>query len=509
MPGEKDIFNVQNEILFVGSFFKKPDLYIEYGRYIKPKYDFYDEVTSFLYNSFELYYKTFSQTIDETKFNTFMSQDKDRLMLYKKYGGYKTVKTWMTLSDTEDFKNYIEVIKKYSLLREYSKKGYNVEKIIEHSKFNTFKANDIYRIIRSGADKIGTIILNNEESSILNEGAKNFIRKKLIVPDMGLEIPFTSLNEMFRGMRLGKLLALAFLSNEGKTRLLCLIASYITLIKGEKFLAMCNETSEEDFRACMLVTVINNQCFRDLHGIQVEKPEREIVLGIYKDDNGSVIERKVNAEGEFTETEEEYEERIYQTSTEYRKILQVADWIESQTKNKLYFRYMKDYSDSNIEFEIRKHKIVYDIKYFGYDTLKGYKSDEWMILKQSTTNLSQLCLELNVFIWASIQLTDDSVYTDIFQFSSNNIANARQLKHVLDYLCLGKRLNKDEYHKYKYKTTNQWGQEQTQELDLKKVYYCLKVDKNRGGSKDKIPVLCVDLDLNTWYEVGYLIKGKS
>ena len=36
-----------------------------------------------------------------------------------------------------------------------------------------------------------------------------------------------------------------------------------------------------------------------------------------------------------------------------------------------------------------------------------------------------------------------------------------------------------------------------------------KIDKNRGGSKDLIPLMEVDLNYNTWYEVGYLLrKGK-
>ena len=33
-----------------------------------------------------------------------------------------------------------------------------------------------------------------------------------------------------------------------------------------------------------------------------------------------------------------------------------------------------------------------------------------------------------------------------------------------------------------------------------------KIDKNRGGSKDVIPLLEMDLDLNTWYEIGHLIE---
>ena len=41
-----------------------------------------------------------------------------------------------------------------------------------------------------------------------------------------------------------------------------------------------------------------------------------------------------------------------------------------------------------------------------------------------------------------------------------------------------------------------------------KTYYALKIDKNRSGDKNKIPVLEVDLDKNIWIEVGHLIKAS-
>lgn len=506
------ISNVQNEILFVGSFYKKPDLYIEYGRYIKSTYDLSDKATKFFYDNFETYYKTFSQTIDEMKVNTFMSQESERLKLYRKYGGYKTIKTWITLADTEDFKNYMETVKKFSLLREYDNKGYGVAKIMEHKKFNIMKANDIYRIIRSGADKIGTVIMANEDSIVANKDTSKSIKGWLLTPQMGTHIPFPILNEMFRGMRKGKLICLGFLSNEGKTRLAIFLSAFIAFIYGEKVAFFANETDEDDFKACLLTTIINGKCFQELHGIEISKVEREIVLGKYLDDNGVLLERFTNEWGEFTETEEDYYSRVYNNSQEFRNILKVSEWLESQTEGKIFYKFMKDHSDDAIEFEIRKHNLTHGVSHFIYDTLKGWKDENWAVLKQTATMLSNLMIELKTFMWADIQLTDDSVFTDIFQFSSNNIANAKQMKHVLDHLVLGKRLDKSEYHKYKFipnEGIGCWGNSKEMDLNLSKIYYGLKIDKNRGGNKDKIPLIEVDLDRNQWIEVGYLKKKNK
>lgn len=503
------IINIQNEILTVGSIYKDSKVYVENGKLIKSEYDFCDVVTKFYYNNFEIMFQTFSQTIDENKVNTYMSQDKDRFTEYRKYGGYKTIKKWMSLADVDDFKNYIETVKKYSLLREYDKRGYAVEKIMNHPKFNIMKAGDIYKIIRSGADKVSTAILSETECVTVNKGNTDIVKSWLIAPQMGLEIPFKLLNEMFRGFRLGKIMALGFLSNEGKTRLAVLMACYIAFCKGEKVYLLANETDEDDIRACLLTTIINNDYFKDLHGIDVGKKEREIVLGIYTDDNGNILERKVNDFDEFCESEEDYINRVSKHSNAFRNVLKVAEWADSQQGNTIFFSRLSDYSDENIEFEIRKANMSQGVKYFIYDTLKGFKDENWAILKQTTTMLSNLMGELKACCWVDIQLTDDSVYTDIFSFSSNNIANAKQLKHVLDFLVLGKRLDKEEYHKYMIMPNDKgWGG-QAQTLDLNKVYYALKIDKNRGGSKDKIPVLEVNLDLNTWSEVGYLIKAKK
>ena len=45
--------------------------------------------------------------------------------------------------------------------------------------------------------------------------------------------------------------------------------------------------------------------------------------------------------------------------------------------------------------------------------------------------------------FAVFQLSDDTVFTDIFSLSSNNIANAKQIKHVADILNIGKKLSKN------------------------------------------------------------------
>jgi replicative DNA helicase len=502
---EKELRNITNEILVVGSFYKQPDLSVSYNGFMRPTYDFDDEATRFYYETFDLMYKTFSQSMDEVKINAFMAQNDVRFNTYKKYGSYKTIQDWMKLADSEDFKNYFETLKKYSLVREYHRKGYNVQKILAHKKFPEWKAIDIYKLMRSKVDKISTVILANQDSVILNEGATKDIFSYLVKPQAGLAYPWYIINEIFRGCRLGKAVLNGFLSNEGKTRNIVMLFAYIALVKNQPVLIMSNEMSEEDLKSCLITTVINNQCFRDLHKIDIVKPEIEIVLGRYRDSNGNFIERKIDDDGNFIESEDEFTVRVYQESEEFKKVVEIGKWIEERKEKLIFFRDVgDDYSDERLEFEIRKHNLVYGIKYFAYDTMKGYRTDDWMTVKQTFTKLKELVKETNVFLWSVFQLTDESVHLDIFDFSSNQIANAKQIKHPVDYMLLGKRLNQEEYHKYQYLNLNTWGEPLVCYLNPNKKYFAMKVEKNRSGNKSYFPLFEFDLDLNVWDCIGAL-----
>ena len=144
---EEKLKNVTNEALVIGSLFKKPILFIEYEGMLNEKYDFSDESCLFMFKNFIVYYKTFSQELSETKFNTFITQNSELIEPYKKLGGYKFVNKIMEMANEDDFENYVTTLKKYSLLRELHNRGFNVKKIIEHKKFDTLSSDEIIKII--------------------------------------------------------------------------------------------------------------------------------------------------------------------------------------------------------------------------------------------------------------------------------------------------------------------------------------------------------------------------
>ena len=495
--------------MLVGSIYKNPDFFIEYGQYIKSKYDFDDEATRFFYDSAEIVYKTRSQIFNKTTISTFMTEDPDRLNTYKKYGGWKTLEEWMKLSVVEDFKNYYEILKKYSLLREYDRNGYNVSKIMTHKKFETLTATDIYKLIRSKVDKIQTVIMDNSETEILNCNMSDFIDECMETPDMGLLMPYPVLNDLFRGLKTESLMSVGMLSNAGKTRFLCKLVAYTTLVMKEKTLVLLNEMTVKSMRYALITTVINNSEFKELHGIDIAKPEREITLGLYRDKNGNFIYRKQNEFGEFLETKEEYIKRVHDNSEEYRKVKEISKWIDNETDGLIYTKDIsKAYDDRTLEFEIKKACLTQGVKYFFYDTLKQGINvmGEWSALKATATKLAELTRELNIFIYCSIQLTDDANEIEPENLSSSFIANAKQLKHVLDTLVLFKEIPNNKLSKYQYiSDIADWGEPIPHKLDEKKRYGIGVVDKNRFGDKKKV-IFEFDLNKNTWEEKGEMFK---
>ena len=500
----------QTEILLVGSFYKNPDLYIEWGQYIRSKYDFYDEATKFFYECFELMYKTLTQTFNQININTFMSQDEDRLKTYKKYGGYKIIETWSNLATPDDFKNYYNSVKKYSLLRECYRNGYPAEKIRNYKKFDEMSASEVYKILRSKLDNIHTVVLANEDSVNIADGMTSSILQCIETPDIGLQMPYNILSDVFKGIRTQTMLVMGMLSNEGKTRFLAKLAAYIAFVHKEKVCIMLNETTEKEIRHCIMTTVLNNPEFQELHGVRINKDEKEITLGRYRDSEGNFINRKHDGEGNYTESLEEFQARLHKESEEFRQVLRVAEWVEQESEGTIYVKELQEYSDETLEFEIRKHKLTKNIKYFCYDTLKSDNDSigEWAALKRTTTMLSELSKEIDIFMYGSIQLTDEAVHLNIFDLTSMNIANSKQIKHLLDQLCLAKRVPKTEYHKYKYIPTEAWGEPIPLELNQKKVYYGCRVDKNRQGEKPTV-LFEVDLNRNTWFEVGTLVNSGN
>ena len=503
------VSNVTNEILFVGCIYTNPELLVDYSQLIKSKYDFYDEATRFFYDCAEIIYQTRSQEFKSNVITAFMSEDKERLTLFKKYGGNKVIAEWCKLTQIDNQKNYYDILKKYSLLREYQRKGFDVSGIIAHKKFETFNANDIYRLVRGKADKIHTVILGSTETEVLNKDTKKTLLDHLARPSMGLQMPFPILNSVFRGMKTKTLMAGGMVSNAGKTRFMVKLIAYIALVMRQKVYVMVNEMDISEVRDCLITTIVNNPEFQQLHGFEIKKNESELDMGLYKDKNGDFVYRKYNEEGEPLESDEEYIRRVVQDSEEFNQIMQIAEWVDSELQTSIFIDDVSDaYDDKSLEFKIRKAKMTLGCNYWFYDTFKSDTDDtgDWAAMLVSATKLATVAKETDTFGYLSVQLLDEVSSVDPDRLASNHIANCKAIKRVLYTMILFKEILPSEFKKYNYlKVNEEWGEQQPKPLIEGHRYYACVVDKNRFGRKPKV-IFELNLDRNVWCEIGELVR---
>ena len=500
--------NVNTEMCLVGALLKSPDLYLVGGNLIKPDYDFTDETCKFLFTSFEEYYLTFSQEVTQNKFNNYMSQNLERLKQYKKFGSWKIVKSFMDLADENDFRNYFQICKKYSLVRQYEEAGFPANKILNYPNFQTLTANDVYRLMRAKADQINSEVNVIDDPVIVTKDNMKLVDSYLLTPQMGIPTPWSAYNDAFKGLLPSRVLIQAFKSNEGKSRNLTYLIAYVTLIQKRKFMMLSNEQQEKDIRNCLLTTVINGKEFQAMHGIKMRKTEEELTLGKYHSDENPT-EYVTRAEGE---SDDSYIARVKATQ-DYQNVKRIADWMDQQLEGKFYFRDITDdYSNERIEMELRKCAIVHQCDAFAYDTAKASGMDDWKELKRTITEIVELAKQLNLTGVCTFQLSDESENVSIFDFNSTCLASSKQVRHVVDCLTMGRRLKKDEYHLCSYvtgKVDDHWGEPLTYDLDEKKAYFAIKIDKNRIGHRSDIILFEIDLDINKWSCIGYLVKKNS
>jgi replicative DNA helicase len=283
-------------------------------------------------------------------------------------------------------------------------------------------------------------------------------------PEFGVSMGYPTIDDAFLGLQLGRALFFGFLSNTGKSRMLMNLVCHVAFAQKQKVLVMSNEMDEETWEKAYLTTIINNEEYWDLHGVRnFHKPEREIVLGQYRDDNtGEFMMRRYNHEtGESTETEEEYLKRLETNSSEYRNVIKISKWIEEKTNQYVIFKDItEDYSTEAIRFEMQKASMLYGCKYFALDTLKpdvASDVEDWKAFKQTATKLQEFAREMNGCLIANFQLSDSAVDKDPFDLSSMDIASSKGLKTVADYMLLGKRVPRKDYYKYEYlPNSSQW-----------------------------------------------------
>ena len=348
-------------------------------------------------------------------------------------------------------------------------------------------------------EKFKRAILNQDITEFLVQGNNSLTN--------GLELPFSVLSSVFKGVRKGETMAFAMPSNSGKSRFTMNMAAYIALVHKKKVLVISNEMSEDKMKLCLITTIINNPKIQELHGQKLRKTEGELLEFKYRADEGKNV--KVDKDGfvlqEENESHSDFVKRLLKVSKEFKMTTAVTDWFNKQTENYMYFINITDHTNDELKKVIMNYYYKEHVEYVFYDTLKtdidnigvGYE------IKKTATILANLAQNFGMYIASTLQLSETE--TDPINLTVNDLAVSRTVKEVLDTLCLFKQIHNEDLGKYEYSLN----EVDNKFFDLEKFanpdvrYYTCVVDKNRAGSKPKL-LFRLNLAYNEWIELGYI-----
>ncbi len=351
------------------------------------------------------------------------------------------------------------------------------------------------------------------KQSILNDNVVNFLTTGSNNLANGLPLPFPILSSVFKGIRKGETTSFAMPSNSGKSRFTINLAAYLAFVHKQKVLVISNEMSEEKMKLCLITTVINNPEIQKIHGQKLKISEGELLELKFRPDTKSKLKLDENgyiARGD-NESQEEFIEKLKKHSSDFNKTLAVANWLNEQSNDSIYFINITDHTNDELNKVIKNYYYKDEIQYIFYDTLKADTEHigSGEAVKKTATILSNLAQNFNVFIGSTLQLTESQTLP--INLDVNDLSASRTVKEVLDTLCLMKQIHSDSYDNYEYSKnevdTEFFNLEKSNDPDVR--YYACVVDKNRAGAKPKV-LFRLNLAYNSWEELGYLrLKGES
>ena len=403
-------------------------------------------------------------------------------------------------------KIYLELRKLFVLRREYIEMPVTtiqdkIVEIINYKLYDQMSEKEIKNAIKqvTVTEKFKQSILTENLTSFLEEGDNNLTN--------GLDLPFPTLTNVFKGIRKGETMAFAMPSNAGKSRFTINLATYTALIHKKKVLVISNEMSEEKMKLCLITTILNNSEIRKMHEQKIKKTEGELLEFKFRPDDSKNV--KVDADGfivkEEKEEQKDFVKRLLEVSTEFNKTIAATDWVNKQISNSIYFINITDHTNDELRKVIMNYYYKEKIEYVFYDTLKTDTANigNGEEIKKTATILSNLAQNFGMFICSTLQLAESTTLP--INLNINDLAVSRTVKEVLDTLCLIKQINNDSLQDYEYSKkevdTEFYDLEKFEDPDVR--YYACVVDKNRAGAKPKL-LFRLNLAYNFWEELGYL-----
>ena len=440
----KELSNPELENTYMGLLINDPKLIVKYNFLFKDCY-FEDPDILNLYKSV-LFTEGGNYTPEPAKKGFNFAVDTEESHALK-----KRLKKAYTDENYNMEKTYIELRKLFVLRKSYLEMPIKeiqkaIVEITSYALYDEMTEAEVESAIRQVSDtaKFKRAVLNKDLSSFLALSDNNLTN--------GLSLPFPIISYEYKGIRKGETMAWAMPSNAGKSRITTNLAAYVAFVHKKKVLLVSNEMSEEKMRLCLITTLLNNPEIQKRHGQMLHKTEGELLEFKFRPDMGKKV--KVDADGfvvkEPKETQAQFVKRLKEVSTEYNRTIAVTDWVNKELNNSIYFVNITDHTNDELRKVIMNYYYKYKIEYFFYDTLKTDTANIGIAeeIKKTTTILTNLAQNFNIFICATLQLAESKTLP--INLDVNDLSVSRTVKEVLDTLGMMKQINRENWDDYEY-----------------------------------------------------------
>lgn len=421
--------------------------------------------------------------VDEINVDLYVSQNEKLDKLYKKFGGWGTIKEASTIIEADNVASYRSEIVRYAAIIEMDKGGLPVQR--DWDKICDFS----YEELHNYSDGIVNNIFSDEESAEdqmhdIKDGIWDMIEKADKGISRGLPVSSNLLNSHINGQILGNITMLAAASGVGKSFLtLCLTMP--SFIENEvPTLIMCNEEDLSKWQRELITWVANN----------VIKKQAE-----YKD---IVFAKSRFYQGDFT-------------SDEWKILKAAKEWVDEKVADGLIsFLSFNSFSMDKAIRQIKTQTVTKGIKYFIIDTLKLDNDNSknvtdlaWLQLQQNMVNLYNVIKPTakNVHVWVTYQLNKS---TKTRYLDQTSLGMSKNVADVVSTLLLTRKVLANEKSgsgSLIIKDINNKEKALNETLDYRLVF----VEKNRSGSTSRQIVLRVDMGENRLNDVGYTIVPED
>jgi replicative DNA helicase len=428
----------------LGCLIKNPSLLVTHNTMNLDRDDFPERFHKMLFASISNLYSNGVEKIDAFEVDSYLTPYKTQYEVFVENDGVAYIETAAELAQLDNFEYNAKRIKKFSLLRELQKVGYDVSEVFvedDETILNAFDKMGVDDIIDHYEIRLMDLKakFNADEDSIqAGKGLMELMEQYIESPDLGIPFPQKTITRVLRGFRKRKLYLHSALTGRGKTRFMAAFALYQAVQYKEPVLFITSEQEKDEIQTLLpaFLAKIN---------------EEKFLLGKY--------------------TQEEKES--------------VQKAIEQIKEIPLYIQYMSDFTPEKIENSIKRHKILYNIQYVYFDYIKttvemlqelankARVSDlkTHNILYIFTEKLKRLANKLNIGIYTATQLTAETYKAK--EYNENLLRGAKAIADAIDVGIIIREVDDGDKDVFAGKL------EEYAIPDL-----CFHIYKNRRGMKD-------------------------